>query len=271
MLILSSSCEPLHSRRAYEDRKLDAHHQRCRAPFTCLDCSSIFNNPQAWKPHTTCISEAEKYERSVYKGKGAAGKGKGKAKGQGGEVACQAQGGDTPKVLQEQREEGAMNAQADAAMVAPAVQHGVGVSQTVSPAETSTASTMPASRKSKKRKEVGDAEGPGTGREPAAEKKSKKDRSNESAEQRAARKAAKARSEEVEQSSSKIGAEEPAKKNAPETMRALSAPGEQAKESKEERKARKEERRRRKEQEKAAKRAGKAIKAPGCEYVHTAR
>ncbi|KAK9899715.1 hypothetical protein P389DRAFT_164781 [Cystobasidium minutum MCA 4210] len=47
--------------------KLVQHFQRCHAPFTCLDC-----NKEMWdgefQKHTTCISEAEKYEKSVYKG-----------------------------------------------------------------------------------------------------------------------------------------------------------------------------------------------------------
>jgi hypothetical protein len=37
---------------------------RCRASVTCLDCSTTFNGPASWKPHTTCISEAQKYQKS---------------------------------------------------------------------------------------------------------------------------------------------------------------------------------------------------------------
>ncbi|CAO1626389.1 unnamed protein product [Sympodiomycopsis kandeliae] len=49
--------------------KLDQHHnQRCGSSFTCLDCSLTFYTPNEWKPHNTCISEAQKYERSVYRG-----------------------------------------------------------------------------------------------------------------------------------------------------------------------------------------------------------
>ncbi len=45
--------------------KLDQHfHSRCGASFTCLDCSVEFHAPQQWKGHTTCISEAEKYEKT---------------------------------------------------------------------------------------------------------------------------------------------------------------------------------------------------------------
>ncbi|SNX87623.1 related to ESF2 - essential nucleolar protein involved in pre-18S rRNA processing [Melanopsichium pennsylvanicum] len=48
--------------------KLQQHFQRCYAPVTCLDCSMQFNSPNEFKGHNTCISEAEKYERSVYRG-----------------------------------------------------------------------------------------------------------------------------------------------------------------------------------------------------------
>ncbi|PLW46463.1 hypothetical protein PCASD_06304 [Puccinia coronata f. sp. avenae] len=44
----------------------DSHSMRCRASVTCLDCSTTFNGPASWKPHTTCISEAQKYQKSLY-------------------------------------------------------------------------------------------------------------------------------------------------------------------------------------------------------------
>ncbi|RUS14443.1 hypothetical protein BC937DRAFT_93817 [Endogone sp. FLAS-F59071] len=46
--------------------KLDQHRQRCRGTFTCIDCSTTFKG-QDHKSHTSCISEAEKYQKSVYK------------------------------------------------------------------------------------------------------------------------------------------------------------------------------------------------------------
>ncbi|RUP17061.1 hypothetical protein BC936DRAFT_139474 [Jimgerdemannia flammicorona] len=46
--------------------KLDQHRMRCWATFTCIDCSTTFQN-QDYKSHTSCISEAEKYQKSVYK------------------------------------------------------------------------------------------------------------------------------------------------------------------------------------------------------------
>ncbi|WVQ70067.1 uncharacterized protein L199_008291 [Kwoniella botswanensis] len=48
--------------------KLDQHRNRCHASFTCLDCSTTFRNPGEYKSHTTCVSEAEKYQGALYKG-----------------------------------------------------------------------------------------------------------------------------------------------------------------------------------------------------------
>ncbi|KAJ3030027.1 UNVERIFIED_CONTAM: hypothetical protein HDU68_010376 [Siphonaria sp. JEL0065] len=48
-------------------QKLDQHKQRCHyAQFTCVDCSVTFQGND-YKAHTSCISEAEKYQKSVYK------------------------------------------------------------------------------------------------------------------------------------------------------------------------------------------------------------
>ena len=44
--------------------KLDTHAQRCkRATFSCVDCYQSFKNAVEYRAHTTCISEAEKYEK----------------------------------------------------------------------------------------------------------------------------------------------------------------------------------------------------------------
>ncbi|KWU45021.1 hypothetical protein RHOSPDRAFT_33267 [Rhodotorula sp. JG-1b] len=54
--------------------KLDAHAQRCwGAQFTCIDCNTTFEGT-AYRAHTSCISEEQRYHKSVYK----APKGKGK-------------------------------------------------------------------------------------------------------------------------------------------------------------------------------------------------
>lgn len=47
--------------------KLDQHRGRCRgAYFTCLDCNKTFDGAE-YRSHTSCVSEAERYQRSVYK------------------------------------------------------------------------------------------------------------------------------------------------------------------------------------------------------------
>lgn len=67
--------------------KLDQHRGRCGSSFplylkrvtkhktsftgssfTCIDCSKTFPTPADYKSHTSCVSEAEKYEKSVYRG-----------------------------------------------------------------------------------------------------------------------------------------------------------------------------------------------------------
>ncbi|KAJ2707207.1 hypothetical protein FB645_000884 [Coemansia sp. IMI 203386] len=48
--------------------KLDMHAQRCRnASFSCIDCSVDFVGT-SYRQHTSCITEAEKYEGKLYKG-----------------------------------------------------------------------------------------------------------------------------------------------------------------------------------------------------------
>ncbi|CAD1807901.1 LYAR-type C2HC zinc finger family protein [Candida parapsilosis] len=65
--MVSFSCEVCND--TVVKKKLGQHQQRCRgAYFTCIDCSTTFHNNDHDK-HTSCISEAEKYEKSLYKGK----------------------------------------------------------------------------------------------------------------------------------------------------------------------------------------------------------
>ncbi|KAJ3105316.1 hypothetical protein HDU97_008213 [Phlyctochytrium planicorne] len=48
--------------------KLDQHAQRCRnAQFSCIDCSTTFQGTN-YRAHTSCISEAEKYQKALFKG-----------------------------------------------------------------------------------------------------------------------------------------------------------------------------------------------------------
>jgi len=48
--------------------KLDQHRLRCQSSFTCIDCSTTFAGPHEYKGHTFCVSEAQKYEKALYKG-----------------------------------------------------------------------------------------------------------------------------------------------------------------------------------------------------------
>lgn len=48
--------------------KLDTHYARCHAPVDCIDCSTTFHIPAEFKGHTSCITEAEKYQKGLYKG-----------------------------------------------------------------------------------------------------------------------------------------------------------------------------------------------------------
>ncbi|GAO47158.1 hypothetical protein SAICODRAFT_33356 [Saitoella complicata NRRL Y-17804] len=48
--------------------KLDQHRSRCHgAYFTCVDCNTTFNGPAAYKSHTSCVSEAQRYQKALYK------------------------------------------------------------------------------------------------------------------------------------------------------------------------------------------------------------
>lgn len=50
-------------------KKADQHTQRCRgAYFTCIDCSTTFNDGE-YRGHTQCITEDEKYQKGLYRGK----------------------------------------------------------------------------------------------------------------------------------------------------------------------------------------------------------
>ncbi|KAI5848728.1 LYAR-type C2HC zinc finger-domain-containing protein, partial [Morchella snyderi] len=47
--------------------KLDSHRGQCRgAYFTCIDCNTTFSGNDH-KTHTSCISEAQKYQGALYK------------------------------------------------------------------------------------------------------------------------------------------------------------------------------------------------------------
>lgn len=49
--------------------KLEPHTQRCRqAVFSCIDCSVTFQGT-AWKAHTSCITEVQKYQKTSFQQK----------------------------------------------------------------------------------------------------------------------------------------------------------------------------------------------------------
>lgn len=48
--------------------RLDTHRGRCHSGFDCIDCHTTFSGPAEYKGHTSCITEAEKYQKSLYKG-----------------------------------------------------------------------------------------------------------------------------------------------------------------------------------------------------------
>lgn len=48
-------------------KKLDSHHNQCWAPFTCIDCLITFQGSD-YRSHTSCISEAQKYQGHLYRG-----------------------------------------------------------------------------------------------------------------------------------------------------------------------------------------------------------
>ncbi|ORX48438.1 zf-LYAR-domain-containing protein, partial [Piromyces finnis] len=49
--------------------KLDQHANRCyNCQFTCIDCGVTFEGT-SYRAHTSCISEDEKYQKNLYKGK----------------------------------------------------------------------------------------------------------------------------------------------------------------------------------------------------------
>ncbi|EJS44493.1 YCR087C-A [Saccharomyces arboricola H-6] len=51
-------------------KNTEKHYYRCpEAYYTCIDCSKTFDDGVSYKSHTSCISEDEKYQKALYKGK----------------------------------------------------------------------------------------------------------------------------------------------------------------------------------------------------------
>ncbi|KAK4185504.1 hypothetical protein QBC35DRAFT_389363 [Podospora australis] len=65
--MVSFSCENCGD--IFTKKKLDPHRNRCRgATFTCIDCMVHFPGTE-YRWHTSCMSEAQKYQGALYKGK----------------------------------------------------------------------------------------------------------------------------------------------------------------------------------------------------------
>ncbi|OCK80426.1 hypothetical protein K432DRAFT_382224 [Lepidopterella palustris CBS 459.81] len=65
--MVSFSCEKCGD--VLTKKKLDPHRSQCRgASFTCLDCMIHFQGTE-YRSHTSCISEAQKYQGALYKEK----------------------------------------------------------------------------------------------------------------------------------------------------------------------------------------------------------
>lgn len=65
--MVSFSCEVCND--TVVKKRLGQHQQRCNGSyFTCIDCNTTFYNNEH-NAHTSCITEAQKYEKSLYKPK----------------------------------------------------------------------------------------------------------------------------------------------------------------------------------------------------------
>ncbi|GAA5946621.1 hypothetical protein JCM3765_000321 [Sporobolomyces pararoseus] len=69
MTMVSFSCEQCCE--VLKKPKLDQHAGRCRgAYYTCVDCNNTFDGPtgsNGYRAHTSCMSEEQRYHKSVYK------------------------------------------------------------------------------------------------------------------------------------------------------------------------------------------------------------
>ncbi|ODQ64927.1 zf-LYAR-domain-containing protein [Nadsonia fulvescens var. elongata DSM 6958] len=67
--MVSFSCEVCND--TVKKAKLMAHKGQCYgAYFTCIDCSTTFQGNE-FQSHTSCISEAEKYQKALFRPKNA--------------------------------------------------------------------------------------------------------------------------------------------------------------------------------------------------------
>lgn len=65
---LTTTCAPQNCGDVLTKKKLDPHRNQCRgATFTCLDCMVHFWGTE-YRAHTSCMSEAQKYQGHLYRG-----------------------------------------------------------------------------------------------------------------------------------------------------------------------------------------------------------
>ncbi|CAG98253.1 uncharacterized protein KLLA0_F10219g [Kluyveromyces lactis] len=51
-------------------KNTEKHYYRCpQAYYTCIDCNQTFDDGISYKKHIQCITEDEKYQKGLYKGK----------------------------------------------------------------------------------------------------------------------------------------------------------------------------------------------------------
>ncbi|CCE65777.1 hypothetical protein TPHA_0M02030 [Tetrapisispora phaffii CBS 4417] len=56
-------------------KNTEKHYYRCpNAYYTCIDCSTTFDDGYSYQKHTECITEDEKYQKALYQGKKKGGK-----------------------------------------------------------------------------------------------------------------------------------------------------------------------------------------------------
>ncbi|KAI6002924.1 hypothetical protein EDD15DRAFT_2225466 [Pisolithus albus] len=134
--------------------KLDTHYARCHAPVDCIDCSTTFQIPAEFKSHTSCITEAEKYQKGLYKGPKVKqdqkqSRVKGKANGNGEQMKIDEQARDQTK---EQPEKGDSAGAEDSAPAAPEPSKPSNSSEETTANTTSTKKPKDKKRKEKKSK-----------------------------------------------------------------------------------------------------------------------
>ena len=53
---------------ALKKAKVESHRYQCRnSSVSCIDCNKVFSG-NAYNQHSTCVSEAERYQGQLYKG-----------------------------------------------------------------------------------------------------------------------------------------------------------------------------------------------------------